>query len=76
MWQKVLTQLSSFRMLSYADLDAISALGDRETPFKIQMQIAEVLQVSCDLTLDKTRVLFHRCVEAIINLMYISLLLL
>lgn len=71
MWQKVLTQLSSFRMLSYADLDAISALGDRETPFKIQMQIAEVLQVSCDLTLDKTR-----CVEAIINLMYISLLLL
>lgn len=75
MWQKVLTQLSSFRMLSYADLDAISALGDRETPFKIQMQIAEVLQVSCDLTLDKT-VLFHRCVEAIINLIYISLLLL
>ena len=30
------------RMLSYADLDAISAEGGRDTPFKIQMQIAEV----------------------------------
>ncbi|KAK7495609.1 hypothetical protein BaRGS_00013056, partial [Batillaria attramentaria] len=28
-------------MLGYADLDAISAEGGRDTPFKIQMQIAE-----------------------------------
>ena len=36
-------------MLAYADLDAISAEGSKDTPFKIQMQIAEVCVCVCIL---------------------------
>lgn len=34
-------------LMTYADLDVLSPLEGRETPFKIQMQIAEVRNVSC-----------------------------